>query len=261
LLGFGHIELGTVTPSPQPGNPRPRLFRLVEDRALVNRMGFPSRGAGYLASRLARNRSKGVILGVNLGMNKDTPLQEAWRDYQVLLTTFAPLANYLAINVSSPNTPGLRQLQGYQELEELLGILNAERRIQEANLGRRVPLLVKLALDLSLPELERALDVIMANDIDGVIAANTTLSRAGLKSPLARESGGLSGQPLSALSTQMIREITRFTQGRLPVIGVGGVMTPFDAQEKLAAGATLVQVYTGLVYRGPGLVGDIVRAL
>jgi dihydroorotate dehydrogenase len=256
-LGFGHLELGTVTPRPQPGNPAPRIFRLVEDRAVINRMGFPSRGADFLADRLTGRRPAGVILGVNIGKNKDTPLERAGEDYIALLRRFAPLADYLAINVSSPNTPGLRQLQGQAALAGLLGPLADERRSQAAALGRPVPLLVKLAPDLTEPELDAALGAISETGMDGVIISNTTLRRDGLRSARAGETGGLSGAPLRDLNTALIRRVARITGGRLPIIASGGVLAPADYQEKLAAGATLVQLYTGLIYAGPGLLRQI----
>jgi dihydroorotate dehydrogenase len=260
-LGFGHLELGTVTLRPQPGNPRPRLFRLPADQALVNRMGFPSRGADFLTGRLGARRPAGLVIGVNLGKNKETPLEEAWQDYHALVEIFAPLADYLAINVSSPNTAGLRQLQSRLALENLLSGLNQVRRAQESHLGRPVPLLVKLAPDLTSRELDEALEAILNTAMDGVIATNTTLSRKNLHSPLARETGGLSGAPLTELSTQMVRHIYQRSQGKLPVIAAGGIMNTRDAVAKLEAGATLIQVYTGLVYAGPGLVQQIVRSL
>lgn len=260
-LGFGHIEIGTVTPLAQPGNPRPRVFRLPEDRALINRMGFPGRGARFVMRRMRLPHPPGLVLGVNLGKNKDTPLEEAVRDYLVLTRAFAPLSDYLAINVSSPNTSGLRRLQNRQALLELLAPVQAERRFQEKRLGKRLPLVVKLAPDLSSEELDDALEVMLEVGVDGVIAANTSLGRSGLTSPLANESGGLSGAPLGARSTAMIRQIYQRTGGRLPIIGAGGIMRPQDALEKLEAGASLVQVYTGLVYAGPGLVRSIVRSL
>lgn len=260
-LGFGHIEIGTVTPLPQPGNPRPRLFRLPEDRALINRMGFPGRGAAFVARRLQGRRPPGLRLGVNLGKNKDTPLAEAAGDYLSLLRIFAPLADYLAINVSSPNTVGLRRLQARQALEELLGALVAERACLSARGGRRIPLLVKLAPDLSWSELEDALEAIQRNGMDGVIACNTTLARPELLSKWAGESGGLSGAPLHARSLEMVAAICRLTAGRLPVIGVGGVEDVASAQAMLDAGAVLVQVYTGLVYAGPGLARQILVGL
>lgn len=263
-LGFGHIEVGTVTLRPQPGNLKPRLFRLVEDQAVINRMGFPGQGAEAVTRRL-RGRQAGqpgqVVLGVNLGKNKDTPLEAAAEDYLHLMDIFAPLADYLTINVSSPNTVGLRQLQARQALEELLTTLAAWRRAQAAGLGRRVPLLVKLAPDLAEAELDDALTVIQQVGVDGVIATNTTLGRDGLRSPRASETGGLSGAPLATRSLAMLRQIVACTQGRLPVVSVGGIMTPQDAQERLDAGAALVQVYTGLVYAGPGLVKQILLNL
>jgi dihydroorotate dehydrogenase len=250
-LGFGHIEVGTVTPRPQPGNPRPRIFRLVEDQAVINRMGFPGRGADFVARQLAAvQRPLSIVLGVNLGKNKDTPLEEAARDYISLVHIFAPLADYLTINISSPNTVGLRRLQGRQMLNELLGGIARERQ----PLPRHIPVLVKLAPDLDETELENALDVILATGMDGIVATNTTLSRPGLHSPRSSESGGLSGAPLQALSLEMLEKIVRKVGGRIPVVSAGGVMTPADADRRLQAGAALVQVYTGLVYAGPGLI-------
>jgi len=259
LLGFGHLEVGTVTPLPQPGNPRPRVFRLVEDEAVINRMGFPGRGAAFLARRLAGSRPPGLVLGVNIGKNKDTLLEGATGDYLSLLRTFAPLGDYLAINVSSPNTPGLRSLQTRQALEGLLAPLDAARREEAGRLGKPLPLLVKLAPDLASDELDGALEAIVATGIDGVIVSNTTLRREGLRSPLAAESGGLSGAPLRRLTTAMVREVVRRTGGVLPVVASGGVMSPADAREKLDAGATLVQLYTGLIYAGPGLVKRVLE--
>lgn len=276
LLGFGHIEVGTVTPLPQPGNPQPRLFRLVEQRALINRLGFPGRGADFVArqlrgpdgwaifDRLYRPQRAGLVLGVNLGKNRATPLEEAASDYLSLLRTFAPLADYLAINVSSPNTEGLRRLQARDALQELLAVLAEQRRLEAHSLGRPLPLLVKLAPDLADEELDDVLQVILETGMDGVIAANTTLGREGLNrshgersDPLAAQAGGLSGAPLRALSTEMVRKIATRTGSKLPVIGVGGAASARDVQEKLDAGACLVQIYTGLVYEGPGLVKRI----
>jgi dihydroorotate dehydrogenase len=260
-LGFGHIEVGTVTPRAQVGNPRPRLFRLPEDTSLINRLGFPGQGADFVADSLAGPRPPGVVLGVNLGKNKDTLLEEAASDYEMLIDKFASLADYLVVNVSSPNTVGLRRLQARQALEALLARLAERGREHAAKMDRRLPLLVKLAPDLDENELADALEVIVHHRLDGVIATNTTISRAGLHSPHAAEAGGLSGAALTARSTEMIARIQRLTQGALPVVGVGGIMNPADAQEKLDAGAVLVQVYTGLVYRGPGLVREILRSV
>ncbi|MEX2160875.1 MAG: quinone-dependent dihydroorotate dehydrogenase [Anaerolineales bacterium] len=250
-LGFGHIEIGTVTPRPQPGNPRPRVFRLVEDSALINRLGFPSRGADFVARRLGGSRPKGFVLGVNLGVNKDTTLEKAAEDYGTMMDTFSPLADYLTINVSSPNTAGLRQLQAGPLLDTLLKELAARRK---------VPLLVKLAPDLTEAQLDEALDVLVSNKVDGVIATNTTVSRPVLHSSHASESGGLSGAPLTALSRKVVGHIYTRTSGRLPIVAAGGIMSRQDAQAALNAGASLVQVYTGLVYHGPGLVREILEA-
>ena len=260
-LSFGHIEIGTVTPRPQPGNPRPRLVRLPEQSALINRMGFPGRGAEYVSRRLRFSRPPGLVLGVNLGKNKDTPLENAAEDYLALMKIFAPLSDYLVVNVSSPNTEGLRSLQRRQALEQLLIPLRRFCMQEQAWLNRPVPLLVKLAPDLTDAELDNALDVITGAGVEGVIASNTTLSRTGVPASLAGQAGGLSGAPLGELSTRMIRRIHANTEGKLPIIGLGGVMCPADVRAKLDAGATLVQVYTGLVFAGPGLVQSILRDL
>ena len=261
-LGFGHLELGTVTPQPQPGNPQPRVFRLPDQQALINRMGFPSRGAAQVARRLAAPRpARGTVLGINLGKQKSTPLEQAAEDYEQLMTQLAPVADYLAVNVSSPNTPGLRELQTRAALEQLLGRLARRRRELQKQLQRRLPMLVKLAPDLTDPQLDDALEAILEAGMDGVIATNTTIGRPGIDGPLAREAGGLSGRPLSPRSTEMIEAIHERTGGQLPIIGVGGVAGADDARRKLDAGARLVQVYTGLIYQGPSLVKRILRGL
>ena len=260
-LGFGHIEIGTVTPEPQPGNPRPRVFRLVEDRSLINRMGFPGRGAEWVADRLRGRPRDGVVLGVNIGKQKTTPLEEAVHDYEELIDVFAPLADYLAVNISSPNTPGLRRLQERAFLEELLAALAARRAELQERIGRPVPMLVKLAPDLDDAQLDAALEALLATGMDGVIATNTTLARDGLRSPLAREEGGLSGAALTARAAAMVESIGRRSGGRLPIVAVGGIMSPDDARARLDAGAVLVQLYTGLVYEGPDLVRRVVEAL
>lgn len=258
-LGFGHIELGTVTPRPQPGNPPPRIFRLVEDEAVINRMGFPNRGADYLARQLRGKRPPGLVLGMNIGKNKTTPLEEAAADYLALQEVFAPLVDYLAVNVSSPNTPGLRSLQTRQALEAILLPL-AQRRDAAAIGSRRVPVLVKLAPDLSNAELDDALEAILAARMDGVIIGNTTLQRpAELRSRLAGETGGLSGAPLRPITNAILAQTVARLAGRLPVIASGGVLSTADAREKLDLGACLVQLYTGLIYEGPGLVSRILN--
>lgn len=260
-LGFGHLELGTVTPAPQRGNPRPRVFRLVADEALVNRMGFPNRGAEALARRLASGRPKGVVIGVNLGKAADTPLEEAAGDYRRLVRMFFGLADYLVLNLSSPNTPGLRRLQDAAALTRLLEEVNQERRQLEAEAGRKVPVLAKLSPDLDPGPLQAAVEAIARAGLEGVIATNTTLDREGLVSSEAGEVGGLSGAPLRRRATHALRRIVVLTGSSLPVVGVGGVVDARSARERLEAGACLVQVYTGLVYRGPGLVRDILRDL
>ena len=259
-LGFGHLELGTVTLEPQQGNPRPRVFRLAEDQALINRMGFPNQGVDHLVTRLT-SRPTGIVLGVNIGKSAETPIQEASRDYTRLMQLVYESADYLAVNVSSPNTIGLRELQGRRYLERLLSDLSNTRARLIVESGKSRPILVKLAPDLDDSELEEAYEVIQATGMDGVIVANTTTSRDGLRSPSQCESGGMSGLPLLRRSTGMIRKAASMSEGRLPIIGVGGVFGPEEAKDKLNAGAALVQVYTGLVYRGPGLVRQILSGI
>ncbi len=259
-LGFGHLELGTVTPAPQPGNPTPRVFRLPERHALINRMGFPSGGADLLARRLAGPRPPGVVVGVNLGKQKSTPLEEAGQDYLALLDRFAPLCDYLTVNVSSPNTPGLRELQSRDYLEGLLAPLVRRRDELQSELERRVPVLVKLAPDLDDAQLDDAMEAALGAGVDGIIATNTTISRDAVQDhPVASETGGLSGAPLTSMSTAIIHKIVRRAAGELPVVGAGGIMAPDDARQKMDAGAVLVQVYTGLIYRGPSLVRELVE--
>ena len=258
-LGFGHIEIGTVTPLPQPGNPKPRIFRLVEDEAVINRMGFPGKGMEAVSRQLSAvsHHPRSAIVGVNLGKNKDTPLENAADDYVMLIKRFMPLADYLAINISSPNTVGLRRLQGREMLETLLSQISAAR----GTLQMSRPVLVKLAPDLNDEELDDALGAIVDNGMDGVIATNTTLGREGLKSKHQSETGGLSGRPLTVQSEVVLSKIVKRLDGRIPVISVGGIMSPDDAKRRLDMGAALVQVYTGLIYAGPGLVQKIVRAV
>ena len=260
-LGFGHIEIGTVTPEPQPGNPRPRVFRLVDQRSVINRMGFPGRGAAYVAERLRGRRPGGPVIGVNIGKQKTTPLEDAANDYEELVDVFAPLADYLAVNISSPNTPGLRRLQEPGFLAALLGRVAARRDEIADRIGRRTPVLVKLAPDLNDEELVTAVGVIVESGLDGIIATNTTISREGVDGPLTEEEGGLSGAALTDMSTRMVARIHEHMGGEIPIIGVGGIMGPKDARAKLDAGATLVQVFTGLVYEGPGLVRKILTGI
>jgi dihydroorotate dehydrogenase len=254
-LGFGFVEVGTVTPRPQAGNPKPRVFRLEEDHAIVNRMGFNSDGLDAVVDRLSRRRSPGVI-GVNLGKNRDS--QDVAADYALGIRRMAKLSDYLVVNISSPNTPGLRDLQRRGNLEALLRALTRTR--EES--GHGVPLLVKIAPDLTQPEREDIASVVLDARIDGLIVANTTVDRTvGLVSPYAKEAGGLSGRPLFASSTALLSDMYRLTQGRIPLIGVGGIANAADAFAKIRAGASLVQLYTALVFAGPILVSEIKRGL
>ena len=259
-LGFGHIEVGTVTPEPQPGNPRPRVFRLMEDGAVINRMGFPSQGANYVVHKLKRLNIRklirqNIVLGINLGKNKDTSLENAVEDYVNLMKPFAPLADYLTINVSSPNTVGLRRLQGRELLENLLGHINVER--ETWNL--KTPILVKISPDLTDQELDDAVGVTLDKGMDGIIATNTTLAREGLKSKYRNESGGLSGNPLKVHSEAVLRQVVKRVNGKIPVVSVGGITKPEDAKRRLEMGAMLIQLYTGLIYMGPALVRKILK--
>jgi len=256
-LGFGHVEIGTVTALAQPGNLRPRLFRLVEDQALVNRMGFPNPGLVAVRGSLFRNQGSGAVVGVNIGKGKETPLESAAQDYVTLLRELGPRADFISVNISSPNTLGLRALQGRAYLEGLLKVL-AQARLE---MGRPLPVLVKLAPDLEARELQEAVDVIETAGMDGIVAVNTTLARPNLRSGLAGEAGGLSGRPLFRQAVTVVERIVRQTQGRLPVVAVGGIDGVDSARAMMAAGAALLQVYTGLVYRGPGLVREILQGL
>ncbi|NPV77328.1 MAG: quinone-dependent dihydroorotate dehydrogenase [Anaerolineae bacterium] len=253
-LGFGHIEIGTVTWRPQPGNPYPRLSRLVEDCAIINRNGFRNRGAAYAKRQLKAPKPAGLVLGVNIGKNKDTPLEKTAQEYLNLFKVFSPLADYLAVNVSSPNTPGLRDLQARQELENLLTPLKISRDEKALIGGKRTPILVKLSPDLCDRQLEEALEAIVRCGMDGVIIGNTTVSRPGLTSNQAGQNGGLSGLPLRDLNTRLVARSVKILGNQLPVVASGGVMSADDAQAKLDAGACLVQLYTGLIYSGPGMV-------
>ncbi len=259
-LGFGFIEVGTVTPRAQPGNPQPRLFRLPDQRALINRMGFNNLGVDQLVARLQRRRYPGV-LGINIGKNLTTSLAAAAEDYLVCLERVYPHADYIVINISSPNTPGLRELQFGSYLEALLAQLTARRQQLAERWGRRVPLAVKIAPDMSPAELRLVGGILVAQRIDAVIATSTTVARDGVAgAPHATEAGGLSGVPLRERSTEVVRLLAAEFGARLPVIAVGGIETGADAAAKIAAGAVLVQLYTGFVYRGPELVREAVAA-
>lgn len=256
-LGFGFIEVGTVTPRPQPGNPKPRLFRLPAAQALINRMGFNNKGIDHLIQQVSRARYRGV-LGINIGKNKDTPTDKAVDDYRLCLQKAYPHAGYITVNISSPNTPGLRDLQKVEELSRLLAELLDTREQLAAQHGKQVPLVLKIAPDLD----ERAMDDIagclLTQRVDGLIVGNTTLSRPELEDyPEARESGGLSGKPLLPLATRVLKSMRARLTDEIPLIGVGGIITAADAAEKFNAGARLVQIYTGFIYRGPALIREI----
>ena len=260
-LGFGHIEIGTVTLKPQPGNPRPRLFRIPEEQSLINRLGFPGKGSEFVLQQISRPRPQNLVLGVNIGKNKDTPLEYAAEDYLSQLRLFANHADYITINISSPNTVGLRRLQEGQALDQLLKQLGAERQQISQNASSKIPILVKLSPDLTDTQLNDALDAILINHMDGVIATNTTISRVGINSKKASEEGGLSGTPLFERSLAIVRKIVKYIDGRIPVIGVGGISDASGVQRMMDAGVVLVQIYTGLVYKGPGLVKKILGEL
>lgn len=258
-FGFGHVEIGTITALAQPGNERPRVFRYPAERAVINRMGFNNRGAEAIAQQLARLPPPGrrrIPIGINLGKSKVTDIAKAPEDYLASFGRLADFADYIVLNVSSPNTPGLRQLQDEDRLRELLGAVAAANRDRP----KRVPLLLKIAPDLTFPQIDRVLQVIFDFGFDGIIATNTTLARPGAFAQIS-QAGGLSGRPLRRRSTEIINYISRATNRRLPIIGVGGIEDCASAAEKLDAGATLVQLYTGLIYEGPFFPAQLARAL
>ncbi len=266
-FGFGFIECGTVTPRPQPGNPKPRIFRLPESEAMINRLGFNNHGVDQFITNVMRSRfgRPGVnagILGLNIGKNFDTPNHLAAKDYLTCLRAVYPYASYVTVNISSPNTKGLRELQEGEALESLLGSLKAEQTRLTQRHRRYVPLVVKIAPDLSRIEVELIAAMLMQYRIDGVIATNTTVDhRAVAGQEHAEQDGGLSGRPLKDKATAVIRVLAKALDGSMPIIGVGGIMSGADAAEKISAGATLVQIYTGLIYKGPELVVEIAEAL
>jgi dihydroorotate dehydrogenase len=259
-LGFGFVEVGTLTPRPQPGNPRPRIFRLPQVSAVINHMGFPNAGVAAAVTRLRGRRYTGVC-GVNIGKNAATPLAQATSDYVTGLHSVYECADYVSINISSPNTQGLRELQQGEQLRPLLQALLETRAQLAQRVGWRVPLLVKLSPDLSAAELTTTAQVIRELELDGVIATNTTLDRALVaRLPQAQQPGGLSGEPLRGRSAAVVRRLRELLGPDMPLIGVGGISSAADAAAMLAAGADLIQVYTGLIYRGPGLVRELVAA-
>ncbi|WP_324780494.1 quinone-dependent dihydroorotate dehydrogenase [Thiobacillus sedimenti] len=260
-LGFGFLEIGTVTPRAQPGNPRPRLFRLPRAEAIINRMGFNNRGVDNLVRNVEASAFKGV-LGINIGKNKDTPNEHAVDDYLACLDKVYAHASYVTVNISSPNTQNLRELQRDEALDALLSAIKLRQSELAQRHGRYVPVALKIAPDLDDAQIAAIAALLMMHRIDAVIATNTTIARdavAGL--PHAEETGGLSGAPVRAASTRVIRELARHLKGEVPIIGVGGILSADDAQEKIDAGASLVQLYSGLIYRGPALVRECVRRL
>lgn len=263
-LGFGHVEIGTVTAHAQPGNPKPRMFRYPQEEAVINRMGFNNQGAAAVAARLARQPEPGqrkIPLGINLGKSKITEIEKAPEDYLASFGHLADHADYLVLNVSSPNTPNLRQLQDESRLRELLSAVTTANRERAARPGKhRVPVLLKIAPDLTWPQIDAVLGVIAEYGLDGIIATNTTLARPGYFASV-NETGGLSGAPLRRRSTEIVNYIARATAGRLPIVGVGGIADVAGAAEKLDAGATLVQIYTGMIYRGPFFAAELARGL
>jgi len=260
-LGFGSLEIGTVTPRPQGGNVRPRLFRIPERNALINRMGFNNGGLGAVLSNVRRARYRG-ILGINIGKNADTSMERALEDYLSCLRGVYPHASYVTINVSSPNTKNLRELQEDRALSELLGALKSEQARLADQSGRYVPLVLKIAPDLERVQIETIAKAVISKRIDAVIATNTTVSRMGIDDlAIAREAGGLSGAPLLARATEVVRELARVLDGALPIIAAGGILRGEDALAKMHAGASLVQLYSGLVFRGPALIAECARAL
>jgi dihydroorotate dehydrogenase len=256
-LGFGFVEVGTVTLQPQPGNEKPRMFRLPQDKALINRLGFNNEGAERVAARLHKSR-RSCVIGVNIGKNKDVANEDTIQNYLDCLRIIHPVADYIAVNISSPNTPGLRELQRANQLSDLISALSAVN----VELGEK-PLLVKIAPDLSDAEIDAAADACLGHGVAGIIATNTTVSREGLRTPgvSAVGAGGLSGRPLAARANEVISRLYTHTGGRLPIIGVGGVFSGQDAFDKIAAGASLVQAYTGFIYSGPGFASEVKRGL
>ncbi|WP_083234090.1 quinone-dependent dihydroorotate dehydrogenase [Candidatus Marithrix sp. Canyon 246] len=260
-LGFGFIEVGTVTPEAQPGNPKPRLFRLRKNQAIINRMGFNNHGIDRLLKNVKAARFNG-ILGINIGKNFNTPIEEAIDDYLIGLEKAYPFADYITVNISSPNTPGLRQLQQADQLDSMLKALKEAQQELASKHNKYVPLVVKIAPDLTEEEVKDIANTLLASKIDGVIATNTTLSRDNLiRETHINKTGGLSGAPLFTNSTNIIKQLNAILKGKIPIIAVGGIMTAADAEAKLEAGASLVQIYTGLIYKGPELIDEIKKML
>lgn len=261
-IGFGFAEVGTVTPKGQPGNESPRLFRLPPDHALVNRMGFNNEGTVEMTARLAKLRKHIIPVAVNIGKNKTTPNELAHEDYRACIQALYPYGDFFVVNISSPNTPDLRALQHGNELQLLLSTVMEEIHIQAKTSGvKRKSVLVKIAPDMTHEQLVYTVATIFASGVDGIIATNTTISREGLTHPHAKEIGGLSGKPLTQRTTEVIREVYRLTEGKLPIIGSGGIFTADDAYDKIRAGASLIEIYTALIYRGPGVIRELASGL
>ena len=260
-LGFGFIEIGTVTPRPQPGNPKPRLFRVKEAQGIINRFGFNNLGVDHLIQNVQAAKYQGV-LGINIGKNFDTPNERAVDDYLICMRKVYAYASYITVNISSPNTKNLRQLQEKEALDILLSTLKAEQQVLADLHGKYVPIALKIAPDLDAQQLIEIAGLLKKHHFDGVIATNTTLDRESVEGlPHAEETGGLSGAPVRQKSTQVIQQLSQQLAGELPIIGVGGILSGADAEEKIAAGASLVQLYSGLIYRGPQLIHDVCRSL
>lgn len=258
-MGFGFIEVGTVTPRPQPGNDKPRIFRVIPAQGIINRMGFNNKGVDNLIENVKKSHYKG-ILGINIGKNKDTPIENGKDDYLICMDKVYAYAGYIAVNISSPNTPNLRQLQYGEALDDLLKALKERQKELAVKHNKYVPLAVKIAPDLSQEELKQVADSLLRYGIDGVIATNTTLDRELIHDmPHAAETGGLSGRPLQNKSTEIIRALHEYLKGQIPIIGVGGIDSAIAAREKMQAGAQLVQIYSGFIYHGPDLVKNIVN--
>ncbi|WP_024870730.1 quinone-dependent dihydroorotate dehydrogenase [Tolumonas lignilytica] len=258
-MGFGFIEVGTVTPRPQPGNDKPRIFRVIPAQGIINRMGFNNKGVDNLIENVKKSHYKG-ILGINIGKNKDTPIENGKDDYLICMDKVYAYAGYIAVNISSPNTPNLRQLQYGEALDDLLKALKERQKELAEKHNKYVPLAVKIAPDLSSEELKQVAESLLRYEIDGVIATNTTLDRTLIHDmPHAAETGGLSGRPLQNKSTEIIRSLHEYLKGQIPIIGVGGIDSAMAAREKMQAGAQLVQIYSGFIYHGPDLVKNIVN--
>ncbi|MFC0180119.1 quinone-dependent dihydroorotate dehydrogenase [Thorsellia kenyensis] len=260
-MGFGFIEVGTVTPKGQEGNPKPRIFRVKEANGIINRMGFNNHGIDYLINNIKNSRYKG-ILGINIGKNKDTPVEFGKEDYLICLKKAYPYASYITVNISSPNTPDLRQLQYGDALDSLISALKEEQAKLAAEHAKYVPIAVKIAPDLTVEEIKQIAHTLMKYEIDGVIATNTTLSRVLVQDiPNGNESGGLSGRPVQSVSTEVIKLLHELLGQKIPIIGVGGINDLVSAREKINAGASLIQIYSGFIYQGPKLVRDLVRLI